>query len=26
VDVDPDGAITGYRRLSRYSRGRFQEE
>ncbi|TCC54953.1 gas vesicle protein [Kribbella pittospori] len=25
VDVDRDGAMTGYRRLKRYVRGRFQE-
>jgi hypothetical protein len=25
VDVDPDGEVTAYRRLSRYVRGRFRE-
>ncbi|MEU4392599.1 gas vesicle protein [Kribbella sp. NPDC023855] len=25
VDVDPDGAVTGYRRLQRYVRGRTEE-
>jgi hypothetical protein len=25
VDVDDDGAVTGYRRLNRYVRGRIQE-
>ena len=25
VDVDTDGAVTGYRRLNRYVRGRIQE-
>jgi len=25
VDVDTDGAVTGYRRMDRYIRGRIQE-